>query len=80
MSNRTCDETLTAVYLYLDQEMNRYRRWRITRHLRTCPPCIGIYEFEERLRVQVRDKCREEMPTDLLERLRTALRQEPNDR
>ncbi len=76
MSSNSCDETLTAIYLYLDKEMGRYRRWRVSRHLRACPPCIDIYQFEERLRLTVRNRCTDELPAELIERLRSALRRE----
>lgn len=68
-----CDDALHEVYSYLDQEVNWYRSWVIRRHLKGCPPCVQAYKFEERLRVVVRERLREEVPGEFMERLRRAI-------
>lgn len=68
-----CDDALHDVYSYLDKEVNWYRSWVIRRHLAGCPPCERAYVFEERLRVVVRDRLREEVPPEFLERLRRVI-------
>lgn len=74
-----CDETRLYLYVYLDGEATILRRWRIRRHFRQCPHCEHGYVFEERLKLRVREGCREEMPRELVERLRTLLQGHADD-
>ncbi len=74
-----CDETRHYLYVYLDGEATILRRWRIRRHFRQCPHCEHGYVFEERLKLRVREGCREEMPRELVERLRTLLQGRADD-
>jgi len=75
MSRRSCEQAVERIYFYLDGEITWYRRFRINRHLRSCWMCEGAYDFEHRFRSVVRDKCSEEVPEELLERLRRVLRE-----
>ncbi len=74
-----CDETAEHINVYIDGEANMVRRWRIRRHLRQCPPCEEGLVFEERLRVRVRESCREQIPPDLADRLRAFLQGHAED-
>lgn len=74
-----CDETAEHIYVYIDGEANMVRRWRIRRHLRQCPPCEHVLVFEERLRVRVRESCREQIPPELADRLRAFLQGHAED-
>jgi mycothiol system anti-sigma-R factor len=65
------------IYFYLDGEINWYRRVRINWHLRSCRMCEGAFEFEDRLRSVVREKSSEDIPEELISRLRNILRDEP---
>lgn len=78
MSN--CDDALHGVYGYLDREVNWYRSWRIRRHLSDCDNCDKAFGFEERLRIVIRHRLREEVPAEFLQRLRNAIEAEPLDR
>jgi mycothiol system anti-sigma-R factor len=78
MSKRTCDQAVEKIYYFLDGEITRYRRMRINWHLRSCPPCEGAFQFESKLRSVVREKSAEEIPDELIERLRRILRDETN--
>ena len=77
MSRRTCDHAVERIYFYLDGEINWYRRVRINWHLRSCRMCDGAFEFEDRLRSVVREKSSEDIPEELISRLRNILRDEP---
>ena len=76
MNRRTCDHAVERIYFYLDGEINWYRRVRINWHLRSCRMCEGAFEFEDRLRSVVREKSSEDIPEELISRLRNILRDE----
>jgi len=68
-----CNNALDDLYGYLDQEVSRYRRWRIRRHLRICEGCDNAFVFEQRLQVVVRQCLKEDVPPEFLARLRQSL-------
>lgn len=70
-----CRDAEAKLYQYLDGEMGRFSRWRLRRHLRNCPPCSEGYAFEEKLKRKVRDECVDDVPKELLDRIKTFLRQ-----
>ncbi len=69
-----CDDALTSLYLFLDEEMPEAETVRIRQHLADCPPCVGHFEFESRLKRVVRERLAEEVPPDVIDRFRAALR------
>lgn len=71
-----CDQALSEIYLYLDRELTWWRRRRIRRHLAACPGCLDGFSFEQRLKVVVRDCLAEEVPPDLLARLKAIIEAE----
>ena len=71
-----CDETKSLIYTYIDGETRVVRRWRIRRHLEHCPPCEEGAVFETRFKLRVRESCREELPVELEQRLRSFIRQQ----
>ena len=71
-----CDHAIEHIYFYLDHEINWYRRLRIRRHLRKCNYCCGAFEFEERLLTVVRERGRDDLPEELLSKLRALIRHE----
>lgn len=73
-----CDEALAVIYLYLDRELTWWRRRQIRRHLAECPPCLRGFEFEKRLKRVVRERLYEEVPTDLVVKLRAVIQAEVN--
>jgi mycothiol system anti-sigma-R factor len=72
MSN-TCDHCFDHVYDYLDRELGWLGRWRVNRHLRKCLGCKNAYVFEEKFLFLVKSNLREDMPPELMERLRRAI-------
>ena len=79
MIKKTCAEAHRQVYEYLDGEISLYRRWKIRRHLRRCPPCQDGFDFETDLKSRIRDGCAEDIPRELLDRLRASLRENGPD-
>lgn len=72
-----CDEALARMYEYLDGELgDRDVIARIRFHLEDCPPCGDSFQFEEKLKVVVRNHLHEEVPDEVLHRLRTLVRSE----
>lgn len=71
MSRRRCEDAIANLYLYLDDEMDtRLHRSVISWHLRHCRICTSRYEFEEHLRVVIRERVKEEPRQEVLDRLR----------
>ena len=70
-----CQDTHELLYVYLDRETTRFRRWRIRRHLHRCPPCENGFVFEEHLKGRIRRGCQEQVSRELLDRLRASLHQ-----
>ncbi len=72
--NSNCDDALRRLYPYLDGEVTVYRRFRVRRHLRKCRDCSGAFNFEERLKIVIRERAQEEPPPEFLERLHAYLK------
>lgn len=70
-----CDEALAHLYTYLDGELDDATiAERIRGHLELCPPCGDAFTFEERLKLVVRTRLREEVPFEMIERLQIVIR------
>jgi mycothiol system anti-sigma-R factor len=68
-----CERSLHELYGFLDGELDEERRTAIQRHLDGCQPCAEPYDFEAELRHIIRHKCREQVPDELVEKVRAAL-------
>lgn len=75
MSN-ACEHAVEYVYFYLDDEMTRFRKARISWHLRRCTECCGAFEFEQKLKAVIRDRGREQPPQELFDGLRALIDRE----
>jgi|FLYL01.1.fsa_nt_gi mycothiol system anti-sigma-R factor len=73
ISHKNCDEAIASLYQFLDRELTWFSRFRIRRHLKRCGFCPRAYAFEERLQMVVRARLGEEVPPELIDRLRRAL-------
>jgi mycothiol system anti-sigma-R factor len=71
---RQCFETWELLYHYIDGELSEDRRVVISRHLVDCPPCGDAFEFESELRVVIAERCREQVPESLRQRVAEAIR------
>lgn len=69
----TCQEAITSLYEYLDGELTTERREHIQQHLDDCSPCFEAFDFEAELRIVVSQKCRDEVPGSLKDRITAAL-------
>lgn len=79
MSEVDCDEVLRDLEAFLDGELPGERASTVGEHLRACSPCLARGDFRQRLRDIVAEKCGRavELPADLEERVKLAVRQEP---
>ena len=72
-----CDEALARMYEYLDGELDQSDVVeRIRFHLDDCPPCGDSFDFERRLKEVVKTRLSEEVPAEVMDRLRTVVRSE----
>jgi anti-sigma factor (TIGR02949 family) len=76
MSGHECDDALTQLYHYLDQELDASSLEVIRLHLEDCSGCLRSFDFEARLKIVVRQRLAEDVPVEFLERLREALARE----
>ena len=60
-----CDETIHELYHFLDGELTEAKRKEIEYHLDNCGPCVDIVSFESELRRVIADRCREQVPEEL---------------
>lgn len=68
-----CDVALAELYEYLDGELTEEARQRIEQHLRDCSPCLEAFDFEAEVRRLVADRCREQCPDALRQRIQSAI-------
>ena len=71
-----CTETLQELYEYLAGELTDDKRQHIEQHLNDCSPCYEAFDFEAELRMVIAQKCREQVPDHLRQRIFQALQQE----
>ena len=68
-----CGEALHELYTFLDGELTPQRRVAISEHLDRCHDCIEAYDFEAELKIVIAQKCREQVPDHLRQRIASAL-------
>jgi mycothiol system anti-sigma-R factor len=75
MSKHNCEDAVAHVYFYLDNEIGWFKKARIKRHLKKCPPCEGAFGFESLLKAIVRERLHEEPQQEVIERLRAYIKE-----
>jgi len=73
MADGNCEDALEELYSFLDGEIDDLRRAHIIRHLDDCTPCLEVYDFHAELRVLISNKCRDEVPRELRDRIARVL-------
>jgi mycothiol system anti-sigma-R factor len=73
---KDCDEALENLYLYLDSELDSVTSVRIRSHLEDCRGCGPQFDFEGRLKAVVKERLHEDVPDDVVDRVRAAIREE----
>lgn len=72
-----CRSVLESLYLFLDGELEQQRYVAVQAHLVDCPPCHEAFEFEFELWERIAQKCREQEPPALRQRVLGVLNTEP---
>jgi mycothiol system anti-sigma-R factor len=68
-----CQEALEELYTFLDGELTVEKREHIRHHLDDCNPCLGAFDFEAEVRMVIAQRCREQVPPALRQRIADAL-------
>ena len=74
--SHNCDDALEKMYLYMDGELTTETADVIRFHLNDCPPCFDAFHFEERLKLVVRTRLQEDVPSELMIQLKSIIRSE----
>ena len=70
-----CNDAIHTLYEFLDGELTPARKAEIQAHLEACLPCWQAYDFEAELKMMISQRCREQAPSSLQQRVADALRQ-----
>jgi mycothiol system anti-sigma-R factor len=66
-----CQDAIEHLYQYLDRELSATEQADVQQHLDRCPPCLGLFRFEENILRFVGEKCRQTAaPPALRDRVR----------
>jgi len=69
-----CDEVLTDVYLYLDDETDAVNREKMKAHLHDCAPCLRRFGIEQDIKSLMARCCGgDRAPSELRQRIRIRL-------
>jgi mycothiol system anti-sigma-R factor len=68
-----CNKTLHELQLFLDGELPNEDYEHVLGHLDECLECYHTFDFQAELKQVIAEKCREQMPPDLLERIQQCL-------
>jgi anti-sigma factor (TIGR02949 family) len=70
----SCEEVLSKLYAYLDQEVDALTEADVDAHLHSCRECFSRAEFEKMLRKKVAATAELETPGDVRERLESLIK------
>ncbi len=73
-SKSPCEQALASLYMFLDRELIGPDLVEVQSHIDDCMHCVEAFEFEAELRTVIASKCREQVPTELVERIRISIR------
>ena len=73
-----CEDALHEIYHLLAGEITDDKRAKIATHLDECAPCAEPYDFYAELRRCVQERCRDQAPSGLRDRIAEAIQHEPH--
>jgi mycothiol system anti-sigma-R factor len=68
-----CSSVVEELYTFLDGELTEAKRIEITQHVHGCNTCHEVIEFHAELKMVIADRCREQVPDRLRERIARVL-------
>ena len=74
-----CSKVVTELYTFLDGELTAELRQRITNHLDGCVDCHEVVDFHAELKMVIAQRCQEQLPAGLRDRIEQVLAQETGD-
>ena len=69
-----CNAVVEELYTFLDGELTDGRRVQIEQHFTGCIDCHEVVEFHASLKMTISEKCRENVPDALRQRIYQAIR------
>ncbi len=69
-----CGAVVKELYTFLDGELTDGRRVQIERHFTGCVDCHEVVEFHASLKMTIAEKCRDDVPGELVRRIEDAIR------
>ncbi len=76
MADHDCGDILEELQEFISGELTPVNRARIEGHLDDCPPCLDAFDFEADLRKVIANRCHDEVPQDLRQRIAEAIEAE----
>jgi mycothiol system anti-sigma-R factor len=70
-----CDELLSQVFFYIDQELDEQATEQIRRHIDECGPCLDEITIERLVKKLIARSCKERAPIELRQRVVFSIRQ-----
>ncbi len=69
-----CEELLDELEHLLHGELDAARQAELHAHLDDCPPCFEQADFQAQLKRLIADRCTEQLPSALADRISSMLR------
>ncbi len=70
-----CDQILSRVYFFIDNELDEADSRQIRQHLDACAPCLDEVAVERLVKALVARSCSERAPVELRQRVVFSIRQ-----
>ena len=68
-----CRSVVEELYTFLDGELTEHRRVQISQHMHGCVDCHEVIEFHAELKMTISQKCRDDVPDHLRQRIAKTL-------
>jgi mycothiol system anti-sigma-R factor len=68
-----CEATLRELRSYLDRELPDEARAEVDGHIEGCLDCLQAFDFHAELRQVIAQRCTDDLPPGLVERIRRCL-------
>lgn len=73
--SHTCDEVLSRLYFFIDNELAAADSSAIQLHLEECGPCLHEVDVERVVKALIARSCSERAPVELRQRIMFTIRQ-----